>query len=132
MARNGAVWVAWQSYKDLGDQIYVSHSTAGGWAQPVRLTVDKADIFHTAVGEDSQGRIWVVWSERTKEDWDLYARSFDGREWGARAKLTSGDHPNIFHRLIADKSGALHLVWTGYRNGQSHVLWSKQEGAACG
>jgi hypothetical protein len=71
----------------------------------------------------------VVWSERTNEDWDLYARSYDGRQWGARQKLTSGDHPDIFHRLAADRSGALHLVWTGYRSGQSHVLWSKQQGA---
>src|SRR5438445_2796554 len=27
VARNGAVWVAWQSYKDLSDTVYVSHST---------------------------------------------------------------------------------------------------------
>ncbi len=43
-------------------------------------------------------------------------------------KLTSGDTPNIFHRLVTDRSGGLHLIWTGYRHGQSYVLWSKQEG----
>src|SRR5689334_21509600 len=53
VTRNGAVWVAWQSYKDLGDTVYVSHSTLNGWAQPVRLNDNKADIFHTAVGEDA-------------------------------------------------------------------------------
>src|SRR4051812_20874336 len=51
VARNGAVWVAWQSYKELGDSVYVSHSTPGGWAQPVRLNDNKADIFHTAISE---------------------------------------------------------------------------------
>ncbi len=129
VARNGTVWVAWQSYKDLGDQVFARHSTPTGWSEPFRLTDNKGDVFHTAAGEDGQGRIWVVWSERTNEDWDLYARSYDGRQWSARSKLSSGDSPNIFHRLVADRSGGLHLVWTGYRNGQSHVLWSRQQRA---
>jgi hypothetical protein len=129
VAKNGAAWIAWQSYKDRGDHVYASHSTPTGWSEPVRLTGDKADIFQTAIGEDGQGRIWVVWSERMKEDWDLYARSYDGRQWDTRRKLTAGDHPNIFHRLVSDGKGGLHLIWTGYRNGQSHVFWSKQEGA---
>jgi hypothetical protein len=129
VAKNGTAWVAWQAYKDLGDQIFARHSTPTGWSEPFRLTDNKEDVFHTAVGEDGQGRIWVVWSERTNENWELYARSYDGRQWSARSKLTSGDRPNIFHRLVADRAGALHLVWTGYRNGQSHVLWSRQQGA---
>ena len=128
VARNGAAWVAWQAYKDLGDHVYLSHSTPNGWSEPDRVTESKGDIFQTAAGEDAQGRIWVVWSARTNEDWDLYARSYDGRQWGAISKVTSADRPNIFHRLVSDRSGALHLVWTGYRNGQSHVLWSKQQG----
>ena len=129
VAKNGAVWIAWQAYKDRGDNVYARHSTPAGWSEQFRLTDDKADIFQTAVGEGAQGRIWVVWSERTNEDWDLYSRSYDGRQWDARRKLTSGDRPNIFHRLVSDRSGGLHLIWTGYRNGQSHVFWSKQEGA---
>jgi hypothetical protein len=129
VAKNGVVWVAWQAYKDRGDNVYARHSTPTGWSEQFRLTDDKADIFQTAVGEGAQGRIWVAWSERTNEDWDLYARSYDGRQWDARRKLTSGDRPNIFHRLVSDRSGGLHLIWTGYRNGQSRVFWSKQEGA---
>ena len=66
VARNGTVWVAWQAYKDLGDQVFARHSTPTGWSEPFRLTDTKGDVFHTAVGEDGQGRIWVVWSERSK------------------------------------------------------------------
>ena len=129
VARNGAIWVAWQSYKDRGDNVYARYSTSSGWSEPFRLTDQPGDIFETAIGEDSQGRIWAVWSQRSNEDWDLWARSYDGRQWDAARKLTSTDAPNIFHRLVPDRSGALHLVWTGYRDGQSHVFWSKQEGA---
>jgi len=128
--RKGVVWIAWQAYQNLGDQVYVRYSTSAGWSQPVRLTDKKGDVFHTAVGEDSEGHVWVVWSERAGEDWDLYARTFDGRDWAARQKLTTGDHPNIFHRLVADKTGALHLVWVGYQGGQSHVLLSTLHGSS--
>ena len=105
------------------------YSTPSGWSEPVRLTEEKGDVFHTAVAEDSEGRIWVVWSERTDEDWDLYARTFDGQKWTPRQKLTRGSHPNIFHRLVADPTGALHLVWIGYQDGQSHVLLSTLRGS---
>ncbi len=128
VTRKGVVWVAWQAYQSLGDQVYVRYSTTAGWSQPVRMTEQKGDVFHTAVAEDSQGRIWVVWSERMGEDWDLYARTFDGRSWTQREKLTVADHPNIFHRLVADSTGALHLVWIGYQGGQSHVLLSTLHG----
>src|SRR5260370_1476325 len=129
VAKDGTVWLGWQAYKDRADNVYAPHSTPAGWSEPDRLTGEKADVFETAIGEDAKGRIWAVGSERTNEDWDLYARSYDGRQWDERRKLTCGDHPDIFHRLVSDSAGGLHLIWTGYRNGESHVFWSKQEGA---
>ena len=63
IARNGVVWVAWQSYKDRGDNVYARYSTSNGWSEPFRLTEEsgaKPDVFETAIGEDSQGRIWAV------------------------------------------------------------------------
>ncbi|MBI4874884.1 MAG: hypothetical protein HY822_09665, partial [Acidobacteria bacterium] len=68
--------------------------------------------------------------ERQGVDWDLYAKTYDGRAWSARRKITSGNQPNMFHRLVADRSGALHLVWVGYLNGESRVYWSKLSGEA--
>lgn len=130
VTRKGVVWVAWQAYKDDGDNVYARHSTASGWSKPFRLTEQKGDVYRTTIGEDPQGQIWVVWSERTGQDWDLYARSYDGRAWSSRTKLTSATHPNIFQTLVADPSGALHMVWVGYQDGPSHVYVSKLNGRA--
>ncbi len=125
VTRSGVVWISWQTYKDRGDHVFARYSTPSGWSEPFRLTDQKGDVFQTAIGEDSDGRIWAIWSERFNQDWDLYARTFDGRNWTPRRKLTSEHHPNIFHRLVSDSSGALHLLWVGYQDGQPHVMWSK-------
>lgn len=127
-AGDGAVWLAWQGYRDEGDHVYARHWTASGWSQTDRLTERKGDIFRTAIGQDARGRIWVVWSERTGQQWDLYARSHDGRSWSSRRKLTSANYPNVFHRLVADRSRNLHLIWVGHKDGQSYVHWSRLEG----
>jgi hypothetical protein len=125
VTRSGVVWVTWQAYQDRGDNVYARYSTGPGWAEPVRLTEQKGDIFRSEVAEDAGGRIWVVWSERINDAWDLYARTFDGRSWSPRRKLTSGDGPNCFHRLIRHRSGTLHLIWIAHPDGQSHVMWSR-------
>ncbi len=127
VTKKGVVWLAWQAYQDLGDHVFAKYSTATGWSQPMRLTNEKSDIFHTEIAEDKSGRIWVVWSERAGEDWDLYTRAYDGRNWDARRKLTTGHSPNMFHRLIADRQGNLHLTWIGWTNGESELYYSKLE-----
>ena len=125
VTRKGVLWAAWQAYEGGSDSVYVRRD----WSEPFRLAA-KADVYRTAVAEDAKGRIWVVWSERTGEDWDLYARTYDGRAWSSRRKLTSADSPNISHRLAVDPSGAVHMVWIGHRDGESHVFWSKLDGDA--
>ncbi len=127
VARDGSVWTAWQSYQDGGEHVVVRHSTPAGWSEPVTLTDKRGDVFRTTVEQDTEGRVWVVWSERTGESWDLWTRIFDGRQWRARRKLTASG-VNIFHKLVKDRAGALHLIWIGHIDGRSHVMWSRLQG----
>lgn len=128
-ARDGSVWATWQLYKDGGDRILAAHSTpGGGWSQPEELTPGGLDIFRTAIGEDLGGRIWVVWSQRDGEAWDLVARVRDGASWSTPRKLTNGNGPNFFHKLVRDRAGNLDLVWVAHVDTQSHVMWSKLNG----
>ncbi len=128
LSKDGSVWVAWQAYRNDGDNVYVRHSIAGGWSVPFRLTTQKGDVYRTAIAEDGRGRIWVVWSERANEDWNLWARVYSGETWSAPRQITSANSPNMFHQMIADAAGNLHLIWTGYQDGVSHVYWSKLNG----
>ena len=107
---------SWQAYQDRGDHVYARR--LGG--DPARLTTEKGDIFRTSVGEDPDGKIHVVWSERSDEQWNLEERVFDGRNWSARSQITHANAPNIFHKLVVGPR-ALSLIWVGYENGESYL-----------
>jgi len=120
--------VAWQVYENGGDRVLAAHSTADGWSAAEPLTPAGQDIFHTAIAQDARGRVWVVWSQREGEAWNLVARTRDGSAWSAPRRLTSGSGPNFFHKLVRDRAGNLHLVWVAFVDAQSHVMWSKLAG----
>jgi hypothetical protein len=123
VTRSGAVWTAWQAYEERGDHVYARQP--GGAA--MRVTSEKADVYHTAITEDAAGRIQVVWSERTGEDWNLYERVWDGSNWAPRRQLTNAHSPNIFHKLAGGAAGPLRLVWVGFDGGQSYLYLSSFE-----
>jgi hypothetical protein len=125
ITRQGEVWTAWQAYQDRGDHVYARRQ--GG--DPVRLTTEKGDVFRTSVAEDADGRIHVAWSERQGEDWSLYERIYDGTNWRPRSRITNGNSPNIFHKLVASPRG-LHLIWTGHENGASYLYLASYAGSS--
>ena len=130
IAADGTAWAAWQVYENGGDRVLIAHSTANGWSAAIPLTPAGQDVFRTAVAEDSRRRVWVVWSQREGETWNLVARNYDGRNWSPPRKLTNGNGPNFFHKLLRDRGGNLHLVWIAHLNAESHVMWSKLTGDA--
>jgi hypothetical protein len=130
IATDGTAWAAWQVYENGGDRVLAAHSTTSGWSGPEPLTPAGQDVFRTAVGEDSQRRLWVVWSQRGGEIWNLVGRYYDGRGWSAPRNLTNANGPNVFHKLLRDRAGNLHLVWIAHASRESHVMWSKLSGGS--
>ncbi len=81
------------------------------------------DVHRTAVAEDSEGKIWVVWSEQVDGNWDLYGRSFDGETWSRIQRLTTASQPDTQHKLLRDSTGGLHLVWQAFRNNRAEIRY---------
>jgi uncharacterized protein DUF3604 len=120
VTRDGDVWVAWQGFVPNEDRVYAEKLGTGG--KPHAVSGSKGDVFRSALAEDTEGKIWVVWSERRSDNWDLYARSFDGSSWSSIERLTKASQPDAQHSLLRAPDGRLHLVWQGYRNSQAVVL----------
>ncbi len=126
-ARSGEYWLAWIAYKtrrreghfyEGADEVRVARSPDGRlWSKPQSIT-PPGDHFRAVLGEDAQGRIHCVYSLQKNlgsGNFDLYARTFANGAWSQARRLTDDPRPDVFHRLAGNASGALALVWMGWR-----------------
>ncbi|MEZ5391783.1 MAG: hypothetical protein R2724_02640 [Bryobacterales bacterium] len=132
---DGSTWVAWQGFDGKGDRVYAERLAAGQLAsvktRPHAVSPKGGDVYRTAVAEDAEGKAWVVWAERIQDNFDLYARSFDGESWSRITRLTRASQPDTQHKLVRDSKGRLHLVWQGFRGntaGIFHKWFTAQDG----
>lgn len=140
-AVNGDVWTAWQEYDNKdSDLLLVRRHSNGKW-NDAEVLIDGADIFHTAIAEDSKHRIWVVWSMQVDGRWDLYGKFNDGKIWSETKKITNGRATkNVYHKMISDSNGQLWLVWQATADGFSEIYaknfngeqWSADEKISSG
>ncbi|MBI4874407.1 MAG: hypothetical protein HY822_07230 [Acidobacteria bacterium] len=126
--RDGTLWMAYQSYDGKGDRVYVRR--AGSDPEPVSEA--GIDCYRTALAQDRAGRVWVVWSAQVNNNFDLYARAFDGKGWSRIERLTSAENPDIFHTLAADAAGHLYLAWQSARSGNFDIYLRVFDGAKWG
>ena len=114
---DGSLWASWQAYTHEGDEVHVQRGD--GRREVIRSA---GDVFRTDMAIDGDGRVWVVWSERLNDNWDLFGRAFDGEGWSPPKRLTDAPQPDLQHRLASGPDGSLHLVWQGYRRGTASVF----------
>ena len=126
VTRQGELWASWIRYQDRADSVWIGRP---GQA-PILVTPDThKDNFRTALAEDAQGRLWVVWSGKLAASWSLFGRWRRGGEWSPVEQLTGTDGPNLYHTLAADSRGRIHLAWQGFRKGRAQILHKSWDGA---
>ena len=127
VADDDTVWVAYSGFSGHSDRVYVDRvlprQSAGLTGRPFAVSAANGDVYRTAVAEDGEGKIWVIWSEQVGGNWDLYARAFDGESWTAIERLTKGSQPDIHHKAVRDRSGRIHLVWQGARDNRFGIYY---------
>ncbi|MEZ5400563.1 MAG: hypothetical protein R2729_12900 [Bryobacteraceae bacterium] len=121
VSRDGSRWVAYQGFRPDEDVVY-AEQLSGGRKTLHTVTERPGDVYRTAVAEDGEGKVWVVWSERRDDNWDLYGRAYDGNAWTSVRRLTTEAQPDIHHNLIAGPDGRLHLVWQGWRDNRAGIF----------
>ena len=62
--------------------------------------------------------------------WSIYGRYFEGGRWSEPQRLTGDAGPNLYHTVVRDSNGKLHLVWQGFREGRSEILTKTWDGQA--
>ncbi len=130
VSSDNSTWTAYQGYRPDRDWVYAERSRDGRRTL-FQVSEKPGDVYRTAIGEDSEGKIHVVWSERIGDNWDLYARAFDGQSWGTTHRLTNESQPDTQHTMARDPHGALHVAWQGWRDNRAgifHMRYDAQEG----
>ncbi len=125
-----SAWVVWQSYADRTDQLRLAAylPQVGTWSTWNPVPGVTGDVWRPTLAFDGGGLLWVVWSQRVDNDFDLYARAFDGTRWGELHRLTDEPGGDFDQRVARAPDGTLHLVWQAFRSGQSDVLYATWDG----
>ena len=131
----GALWVAWDSYRDGNYDIYLRKISADGELGP-EIQVTKTDLFqtHPSIAVDKQDRVWLAWHESGAQwgkDWThedafrstvLYSSRrprvavFDGSSWREPAVNPQKAFPSRYWRYVQNPRLAIDgqgRVWLG-------------------
>jgi hypothetical protein len=130
-AGGGTVWVAWQSYRDKADTVYLRGYRQGQWGERLTVTDRPCDLFMTGVAA-AAGKATVVWSEHAGGSFHLRARTYDGKAFGAIEDVTSGEGNSLFHQVAADAAGNLHVAYQSWRKGHSSIYLRSKVGGRWG
>jgi hypothetical protein len=131
-ASDGALWLAWQAFDGLGDQVWVKRLRNGAWSAPEPLATSGGDYFRTAIAQDGAGRIHVVWSAQAGGNFDLWERVSTGKSWSRAARLTLAENSDIHHVMAAAPDGRAYLAWQSARAGNFDIWMRIFDGRAWG
>ena len=111
-AGDGSIWCAYVAYRagtplaleeikqgkfdslvprGNGDQVRLLQFDGKQWKAPLDVTEAGLDAWRPAVTVDGKGRVWVVWSQKSGEDWDLSARAYEPvtRRWSEVERVSA-------------------------------------------
>ncbi len=112
----GNIWVAYHAGPAGQRDVYVSKLTLGGanFAGPVQLTSSGNDQSFPAIGIGVDDRLYVVWQDNRRGNWDIYIRtSADGVTWTTETRITDSDHNQIRPAIAVDgqSPSQVHIAW---------------------
>ena len=122
-APDGSLWLAWLAYSDGRDDIALRHRVDGTWGNLQYVPNTSGDSWYPQIAVDASNRVWVVWTQQVRGNWDIYARRFDpdSQSWSALVRLTDHPLPDINPRVGTDGNGHIAVVWQGFRNRAANI-----------
>ncbi|MEZ5400539.1 MAG: hypothetical protein R2729_12775 [Bryobacteraceae bacterium] len=126
---NGTLWTTWLSYHDRLEELNLRRYKNGRWTRLIPVPRASADLWRPHVAADETGRPWLIWSQQTAGNWDLYAMPWDGNSWGAIERLTQNPLPDIEPHVARAPDGTIYVVWQALEGSVSHIrLRYRREG----
>lgn len=112
------------SQKSDGDQLNIFVEEDNKVVNTIPITNKGRDIFDIAIAADSNGVVWVVWSENVNNNLDIYYTNVVNNQPGEIKRLTSSDGPDM-HPAIAVYGNKVWVAWQGFRENSYDILLSE-------
>ncbi|HEY3835556.1 MAG TPA: DUF3604 domain-containing protein, partial [Bryobacteraceae bacterium] len=113
--------VAWIAYRDRTDRIFLRTRSQSAWSSAEEVAAPTGGIFRCALAATPSGDLWLFWTQRDGELWNVWSRLRKSGTWTAPQKLiTAGS--STFVRAAAAPDGSVFVAYQSYRNGQSDIF----------
>ena len=121
--KSGKQYLAWVSYQNEKDRVLLAERDGpdGDWSAPKEVA-RPGYHFRVQLATTHGGKLWIVWAEMHKQNWDLYARPYQDGKLGDVLRLSDDAGPDLWHRMTTDHKGRAWLVWQGFRKNRSHIF----------
>ena len=107
-----------------GDQVLLMHYSIPTriWKGPYVVSEPQRDVMGVAVAVAGDGRAWVIWSENTDGNFEIYARSFRNGRFSRTVRLTNYPGSDIFPVATTDSEGRVWVAWQAFRNQNLEIM----------
>jgi hypothetical protein len=114
----GNLWAAWHEGEPGRRDIYVAKLSAGAEAfgNPIRLTTDAADQCNPDLAAGGDGKLYVVWQDNRRGNWDIFASVCSDRQKFSREVRISDSNDNEVNPSIAVDHQSPNRVWVAWQD----------------
>ena len=126
-ASDGAVWIAWQGYRDSFDAL-AARQQGRSFGSEQRVSTSAANDWAPAIAAGPEGEMAVSWDTYDKGDYDVYVRRM--RADGSRVRMQDAQPVAVSPEFEARSSLAYDArgrVWVAWE--ESFKSWGKDFGA---
>jgi hypothetical protein len=125
---NGNIYAVWHAGPTGSRDIYFAKLAegAGSFGGSTRLTADPADQCNPAIALGSSDKLYVVWQDNRRGNWDVYvSTSVDGVNWSAERLVTDSNDNQINPAIAIDRSSPnrAHIVWEHYGTDNNYDIY---------
>ncbi len=113
-----------------GDQVLLRKYSGGMWSEATPITASGLDVYRTAIAVDGRQRVWVFWSQNTRGNFDIFARSVSAGTPGPIVQISKEPGADIDPVAATDSKGNVWVAWQGWRNGRARIYAATLSGNA--
>lgn len=125
-AHGNQLWITWLRFvPGQGDQLWIGCRRGKDWAVREQVHLKAAKLARPTITFDARGQLWLSYEAFESDDqtWDVFIRRRIGDgDYGQSHRVSPGPGVDIDHRVAADPTGGLWIVWQTDAGGQFDVM----------